>query len=74
MCLCHSRYPTLRRDPGHVVEGMLVRISADALRRLSAWEGPRYRLRHLTVGTPGGPVRAGVWIAAGATAQPWREP
>jgi len=72
--LRHSYYPTLRRDPGHAVEGKLVRLNADALRRLSAWEGPRYHLCHRTVGTRGGPVRAGVWIAPGATARPWAQP
>ena len=63
-------------DPGQVLGDLyvaMVTIGADALRRLSAWEGPRYRLRHLIVGTPRGPIRAGVWIAPGATTKPWRE-
>jgi gamma-glutamylcyclotransferase (GGCT)/AIG2-like uncharacterized protein YtfP len=71
--LRHSRYPTLRRDPRHVVQGAVARIGAAALRRLSAWEGPRYRLCPMIVDTKRGPCRAGVWIAQGATKKPWRE-
>lgn len=71
--LRHSRFPTLRRDPAHVTDGATVEITAAGLGRLSAYEGPRYRLSHKRVGTPRGPLRARVWIAAGATRKDWGE-
>jgi gamma-glutamylcyclotransferase (GGCT)/AIG2-like uncharacterized protein YtfP len=66
-----SRYPTLRRDPAHVTDGAVVDIPAAALRRLAAYEGPRYRLCRRMAGTPAGPRPAWLWIAAGATRAPW---
>ena len=77
-----SRYPTLRRDLAHVTDGAVLDITAAAYRRLAAYEGPRYRLRRLRVGTLAGsrmaprlaPSLAWVWIAAGATRRDWPPP
>ena len=55
------------------MEGAMVEIGAAALRRLCAYEGPRYRLYHKRVGTPRGHARARVWIVAGATRKEWGE-
>lgn len=65
-----GRWPTLRRAPGHVLEGMVLRAGAAALRCLAAYEGPRYRLVPVAVGTPlgksrVGKVRAWAWVAPG---------
>lgn len=67
-----SRYPTLVRAPSAAAAGILARVSAPALGRLSAYEGPRYRLARLRVrvdGTPR-PVRAAAWIAPGGMPRP----
>ncbi len=63
-------YPTLRRDR-RSVPGAVVVANAAAVRRLSAYEGVRYRLRRVTVRTGGRAVSAFAWIAAAATKRPW---
>jgi gamma-glutamylcyclotransferase (GGCT)/AIG2-like uncharacterized protein YtfP len=66
-----SSYPTLRR--GGAVKGLLRRVDAATLRRLIAYEGPRYALRRVVVATAHGKTPAWIWIAAGATRRPWKE-
>ncbi|MCC7427413.1 MAG: gamma-glutamylcyclotransferase [Alphaproteobacteria bacterium] len=67
-------YPTLIRDARAVVCGLLVPgISARALARLSAYEGPRYRLRAVMVRTASGAcLGARSWIASPRAADPRR--
>lgn len=66
-----SPYPTLRR--GGSVSGMVRDVSAATLRRLVAYEGPRYRLTRVVVATPRGNTAAWTWIAAAVTHRPWEE-
>jgi len=69
VCLRASPYPTLRR--GGSVAGVVRDVSAATLRRLTAYEGPRYRLTRVVVATPRGKTAAWTWIAAAATRRPW---
>jgi gamma-glutamylcyclotransferase (GGCT)/AIG2-like uncharacterized protein YtfP len=59
-------YPTLIAGGGGVV-GLLLRPGPRALARLTAYEGPSYRLVPVRVETPRGPRRAHAWMA-----QRWR--
>lgn len=63
-------YPTLRRARA-VVPGALVEVPAAALRRLDAYEGPRYRRVRVTVRAGSRPRAAVAWIAAAVTLRPW---
>jgi gamma-glutamylcyclotransferase (GGCT)/AIG2-like uncharacterized protein YtfP len=65
-----SSYPTLRR--GGRVPGAVLDAGPAALRRLTIYEGPRYRLTRVVVATPRGKIVAWTWIAAGATHRPWK--
>jgi hypothetical protein len=65
-----TRYPTLRRARA-TVAGATAQVGAEALRRLHAYEGARYRPMRLTVHGPRGPLLARAWIAPGATLQTW---
>jgi len=67
-------YPTLIRDARGAVAGLLAPgISARALARLSAYEGPRYRLRAVMVRTDAGArLGARAWIASPRAADPRR--
>ncbi len=38
-----ARYPTLRRAPGALVQGVIIRVNADMLVRLQAYESVRYQ-------------------------------
>ncbi len=67
-----SRYPTLARCRCGGLTGLLVEVDARALARLSAYEGPRYRRRAVTVSCAGRPRRACCWIADAPTHHPWR--
>jgi gamma-glutamylcyclotransferase (GGCT)/AIG2-like uncharacterized protein YtfP len=67
----HTRYPTLRRARGQAVTGRVVRVPAAAMRRLTAYEGPSYRLMRLVVVTQTGAVAAWTWVAAAATHRDW---
>jgi gamma-glutamylcyclotransferase (GGCT)/AIG2-like uncharacterized protein YtfP len=60
-------YPTLVADAHGTVQGVLLRPSPDALRRLAAYEGLPYRLAPLRVTTAWGPRRVRAWITP-----PWR--
>ncbi len=66
-----ARYPTLRRAAGHQVHGVIVRVSADMLVRLQAYESYRYRQVTLRLQTPGGQVRARCFLGDAATRVPW---
>jgi len=66
-------WPTLRRDPAHVVPGAVVTIGPSAFRRIAAYEGPRYRLIPVAVGTPLGQSRVFAWVAPAATRHAWGE-
>jgi Gamma-glutamyl cyclotransferase, AIG2-like len=61
-------WPTLRRCANAVITGKVVTAGAAALRRLTVYEGPEYRLR-LVVVEPRTPAWA--WIAAGGTRSNW---
>lgn len=63
-------YPTLVRARG-TVDGAVTDVPAAALRRLMAYEGPRYELRRLVVATPRGKTAAFAWIADAPTRRPW---
>ncbi|WP_162530612.1 gamma-glutamylcyclotransferase family protein [Rhodovastum atsumiense] len=65
-----GRWPSLRRGPGEV-EGVVVTVDAATLRRLTAYEGPAYRLVRLWVRTARGGLPAYAWIAPGTTRRPW---
>jgi gamma-glutamylcyclotransferase (GGCT)/AIG2-like uncharacterized protein YtfP len=65
-----GRYPTLVRARGAVIGAVAV-VDAAGLRRLCAYEGPRYDLRRLAVASGRGKSVAGVWIARAATKLPW---
>jgi gamma-glutamylcyclotransferase (GGCT)/AIG2-like uncharacterized protein YtfP len=65
-----GRYPTLRRGGGSVA-GAVVSVDAVALARLSAYEGPSYRLTPVVVRTARGNISAHAWIAPGGTDRPW---
>jgi gamma-glutamylcyclotransferase (GGCT)/AIG2-like uncharacterized protein YtfP len=64
-------YPTLAPDRAGRVEGAVLGVSAAALRRLQAYEGPRYRLSPVRVETEAGPAAAFAWIAGAAKRRPW---
>jgi gamma-glutamylcyclotransferase (GGCT)/AIG2-like uncharacterized protein YtfP len=67
-------YPTLRRGRGVVAGGLIV-ANAALLRRLSNYEGSRYRLVPVAVRATREettrPARAFAWIARGATHRAW---
>ena len=68
----NSRYPTLARDPGGMVQGAVLTVPAAACRRLQAYEGRDYRLVRVVAEARGRPVPALAWIAASATHRAWR--
>jgi gamma-glutamylcyclotransferase (GGCT)/AIG2-like uncharacterized protein YtfP len=67
-------YPTLRRGRGAVTGGLII-ADAALLRRLSIYEGSRYRLVSVAARAirddTARPVRAFAWIARGATRRAW---
>lgn len=69
-----TRYPTLRRARGQVVQGILMRVNADMLVRLQAYESERYQRIRFLVHTPQGPQRAICFMGDAATAKPWHHP
>jgi gamma-glutamylcyclotransferase (GGCT)/AIG2-like uncharacterized protein YtfP len=66
-------YPTLVPDRAARVEGAVLDVPAGALRRLQAYEGPRYRLTPVRAETAAGPVAAFAWIAGAATRRAWEK-
>ncbi|MDE2333444.1 MAG: gamma-glutamylcyclotransferase [Rhodospirillales bacterium] len=71
VAMTYGPYPTLRRDAGSVVEGLLVRVDGRAFAKLSDYEGPRWRLREVVPVVDGRAVVARAWIAAGGSRRPW---
>jgi gamma-glutamylcyclotransferase (GGCT)/AIG2-like uncharacterized protein YtfP len=67
-----ARYPTLRRAPGEAVPGVIMRVNADMLVRLQAYESVRYRQIHVRLRTKRGHQRARCFIGDAATRIPWR--
>jgi gamma-glutamylcyclotransferase (GGCT)/AIG2-like uncharacterized protein YtfP len=66
-----GRYPTLRRARAGRVNGAIVDVSARALAKLAAYEGPAYRLTRVVVHAPYGKTVAHTWIAPAGTRHPW---
>lgn len=64
-------YPTLIPGEGEV-DGLLLSIPGQALRRLAAYEGPLYRLMPVRVRTARGFSQAHSWVAARRHADPTR--
>jgi gamma-glutamylcyclotransferase (GGCT)/AIG2-like uncharacterized protein YtfP len=69
--LRHASYPTLRRAPGHHVEGVVVRVNADMFLRLQNYESVRYRIVHLHLQGESGRHRARVFIGDAPTRVAW---
>ncbi len=67
-----ARYPTWRRAPRDAVAGVIMRVNADMLVRLQAYESLRYRQIHVRLRTPGGPVRARCFMGDAPTRIAWR--
>jgi gamma-glutamylcyclotransferase (GGCT)/AIG2-like uncharacterized protein YtfP len=65
-----GRWPTLRRARGEV-PGAVVAVNGTTLARLSAYEGPSYRLVRVVVRTARGDTGAHAWIAPGGTGRAW---
>ncbi|MDE8345879.1 MAG: gamma-glutamylcyclotransferase [Acidocella sp.] len=66
-----ARYPTLRRAPGAMVPGVMMRVTADMLVRLQNYESVRYRQIHVRLSTAQGPARARCFFGDAPTAIPW---
>jgi gamma-glutamylcyclotransferase (GGCT)/AIG2-like uncharacterized protein YtfP len=64
-------YPTLTPAFRAHTTGAIVDVPAQALRRLKAYEGDRYRLTRVAVTTARGQTAAFAWIAPAATRRPW---
>jgi gamma-glutamylcyclotransferase (GGCT)/AIG2-like uncharacterized protein YtfP len=69
-----ARYPTLRRARGHSVQGVIMRVNADMLVRLQAYESARYRRVRLSLHTARGRERAICFMGDAATTKPWQHP
>jgi gamma-glutamylcyclotransferase (GGCT)/AIG2-like uncharacterized protein YtfP len=65
-----GRYPTLRRARGIVI-GAVATVDRCTLARLTAYEGPTYRLRPLTVSVARRKTVAHAWIAPSSTRRGW---
>ncbi|MBW4093412.1 MAG: hypothetical protein HIU82_20275 [Proteobacteria bacterium] len=68
-----SPWPSLRRDRGGRVGGVVLAVPAVARGRLRAYEGPDDRLCQVVVVTRRGRRAALAWIAADAARRPWKE-
>ena len=71
VALAGTPYPTLRPHHSAHTPGLLADIGPAALRRLTAYEGPAYRLTRVVVATEQGDSVAHAWIAPGGTQRPW---
>ncbi len=65
-------YPTLRRAPDCAVDGMLAQVTAEAMRRLVAYESQRYRRIRVRVVTAAGIVVAACFYGDAPTRVSWR--
>lgn len=63
-------YPTLIRARGGV-DGAVIEVGAAALRRLRAYEGPRYRERRVAVRLARQRTTATLWLGDAALRRPW---
>ncbi len=66
-----ARYPTLRRAPGHAVQGVVARVNADMMVRLQNYESSRYRQISVRLHTAHGPVRARCFLGDAPTGVAW---
>lgn len=66
-----ARYPTLRRAPGALVQGVIIQVSADMLVRLQAYELVRYQQVHVRLHSATGPHRARCFVGDAATHIDW---
>ena len=66
-----ARYPTLRREPGEAVYGVIMRVNADMLVRLQNYESVRYRQIHVRLHTAKGHMRARCFMGDAATKIAW---
>lgn len=66
-------YPTLVARADAATDGAVLRVGNAAFWRLSAYEGPEYRLVPVRATTARGPVAARAWLAPRwrAASQPW---
>ncbi len=69
-----ARYPTLRRARGHCVQGVIMRVNADMLVRLQAYESARYQRVRLRLQTARGAERAICFMGDAATRKAWYPP
>lgn len=69
-----ARYPTLRRARGHQVHGVIMRVNADMLVRLQAYESERYQRVRLMLHTPRGRERVLCFMGDAATLRDWHHP
>ncbi len=66
-----TAFPTLLPGPGRVA-GLVLRPAPAVLARLSAYEGPCYRLHPLRIVTRRGPLWARAWLVPRRMADPAR--
>ena len=66
-----ARYPTLRREPGAEVHGVIVQVNADMLVRQQAYESVRYHQSHVRLHSATGPHRARCFFGDAATLKDW---
>lgn len=71
VAMTHGPYPTLRRERGGMVEGVLVEVAGRAFAKLSDYEGPRWRLREVMPVVDFRAISAWAWIAAGGSRRDW---
>jgi gamma-glutamylcyclotransferase (GGCT)/AIG2-like uncharacterized protein YtfP len=67
-----TRYPTLRRAPGRAIHGVVALVTAEELRRLTAYEAGRYRRIAVQVDTAHGRLRAACFFGDAPTLADWR--
>ena len=71
VAMTHGPYPTLRREAGAMVEGMLAQVDGRSFAKLCNYEGPRWRLREVMPVVDGRAVVAWAWVAAGGSRRDW---
>lgn len=64
-------YPTLRRAPRCHIDGVVAAFPAPALRRLHAYEGPRYTWLVVRVRVARRLLAVGAWVAPAASRRGW---
>ncbi len=71
VAMTHGPYPTLRREPGRMVAGVLAEVDGRAFAKLCDYEGPRWKLRQVLPVVHGRAIPAWAWIAAGGSRRDW---